>query len=1601
VPTKIPVARRRLIERIAAAARAGKARRAILAPAQFVRAYYHGVSEVDLAQYDVRELAARALAHQRLARIRRRGTPIVRVFDPDPARDGWSSAHTAVQITTDDMPFLVDSARIVFDRHRLGIHFIAHPILHVRRNRQGVLQALADEAAGSAESWQHIEIDRIADPGLHDTIAKELEAALRDVRVACRDWKQMRERALTCAAAVEAGGGADGKESAQLLRWLENNHFTFLGYGEYRLRRGRSADQLVPVADSGLGILRGRLTTETLRGDMRSHARTAQPLYITKASAIATVHRASYMDHIAVKTFDAQGRVTGEKRFLGLFTSTVYSSSPRDIPLLRDKVRQVIDHFGLDPQSHDGKAVLHVLESYPRDELFHASLADLIRTVRGVVNLYERHRVQLFLRRDPIGRFYSCLIYVPRDRYNTQVRERIEEIIRRELHATELQAQVQLSESTLARLYIVARSPDPPAAPKAENLELAIAQAIRTWDDKLRAAAIARYGATEGPPLAKRYENAFPAAYEEEVAPDEALADIEQIERVRADTDALAMRLVPSADGKVHLRLFRSAAPITLSDVLPVLENLGFTVLSERPYRISIATARPIWLQNFEMVPRELAASGRTSTKRSPLLLDGGFEARFVAAFTAIWRGDAENDGFNRLILLSGLTWREAMVLRAYCRYLLQTGSAFSQRYMEQVLASNAHVAGLLWQLFATQFDPALDERQRRRNLQRIGAQLDKALDRVNSLDEDRILRRFHAAILASVRTNFFQRDSHGRPKPQLAIKFDPRRIPDLPQPRPFAEILVYSPLVEGVHLRMGKVARGGIRWSDRREDYRTEVLGLMKAQNVKNTVIVPVGAKGGFVVKRLPQQANRDDVQREVVASYSSFISGLLDVTDNLVKNRVVPPPSVVRRDGDDPYLVVAADKGTATFSDTANKLAAEYGFWLGDAFASGGSTGYDHKKMGITARGAWECVKRHFRELGLDIQNQDFTVVGIGDMSGDVFGNGMLRSKHIRLVAAFDHRHIFIDPDPDAARSFAERERLFRLPRSSWDDYDRKLLSPGGGVYSRTAKSIRLSPQAQALLELPSDTVTPPEVIRAILRLAVDLLWNGGIGTYVKASTESHAEVGDRANDAVRVNGNELRCKVVGEGGNLGFTQRGRIEYALHGGRINTDFIDNSAGVDCSDHEVNIKILLNLACARGLSRSQRDKLLAAMTDNVAAHVLRDNYLQSQALSLMEMRAAEDLEEHAHLIRSLELSGTLDRALEFLPDPEGIAERAKARRGLTRPELAVLLTYAKMSLYGRLIESDVPEDPYLSNELERYFPPQLTKRFPRLLDKHRLRREIIATATTNSLVNRMGPAFARRVQEDTGADAASIARAYTIAREAFEVRPLWSRIEDLDNKVPAATQYELLRRTTDLLEFCTYWLVRRHIHALAIEQQVSRLRPALAQLAAALPHLLTGLDRERREEALERYRSAGVPEGLSARIATLPALHAGPDLVELALETRRPIADAARVYFALGTALSLDWLRGEIESLPITGHWQSVARASLRDEIYSLQRTLSQQALARGTRDPVAAFMSARGAVFADVQQTMTDMRKLPQRDFATLSVALQSVRRMSEGTG
>ena len=1598
---------RRIVAAVtAAAARLPKSRRAA-DHKEFLSTYYGNVDPADMAARTPADLAGAALSHLAFAG-KRRGRALVRVFNPTQREHGYTSPHTVIEMVNDDMPFLVDSIGLALAQRSLTMHFLAHPIFAVSRDSAGALRSIEERAAAAdknrrLESFQHAEIDRIVEPALLESLREDIERSMRDVRVACADWAKMRAAARRASDDLSALStrfdARDVSEAQALLSWMEDRHFTFLGYKEYRLVSRKGRDALDPIEETGLGVLRAGhkrppSTTRTLASDIRRQSRSLDLVLVTKANLQSSVHRAGYLDYVGVKSFDASGKLTGERRFLGLWTSSAYNSTPREIPLVRHKVTQVVQHFALAPDSHDGKALQHILESFPRDELFQSGIPDLIRLVTGIFGLQERPRVRLLLRRDQFRRFYSCLVFVPREKYNTQVRQRIERVIGDALSAIGMESQVQIAESNLARIHIVARTqPSEGSRIDADSLERRIAVAVRSWADDFKAALLARFDEAYALQLFAAYAQAFPAAYTEDFAGDAAVVDVTFLEAAVRERDRLHLdiyRPEPRRKDKFFLKIFRNEQDaIPISDLLPMLENMGLKVIAERPYGLEFAGGRRAWIQDLE-----LTIQGSAVAKFEVLA------SEIKSAFTAVWTGQMDSDSFNQLTLAAGVPWRLVVVLRAYCRYLLQTGLPFSQGYIAQVLVNNPALARTLADLFVTRFDPDITATARRSAVARLDVKIGAKLEEVTRSDEDRILRALWSALSATVRTNAYQPASSGQLKDYLSFKIESQKLRELPLPKPMFEIFVFSTRMEGIHLRMGFVARGGIRWSDRREDFRTEVLGLMKAQQVKNTVIVPVGAKGGFVVRRA-LTGDRDAQLAEVVACYQTLIRGMLDLTDNIVEDKIIAPPRVVRHDGDDAYLVVAADKGTATFSDIANAISEQYHFWLGDAFASGGSAGYDHKKMAITARGGWECVKRHFREIGVDIQRQNFTVAGIGDMAGDVFGNGMLQSRHIRLVAAFNHQHIFLDPDPDAARSYRERERLFKLPRSSWEDYSRSAISKGGGIYSRNAKSLALSREAQALLELPAQ-VTPNEVIKAILKAHVDLLWNGGIGTYVKASGESNSDVGDRSNDAVRIDAPMLNCKVIGEGGNLGFSQLGRIEFARRGGRINTDFIDNSAGVNCSDVEVNLKILLNGAeRAHEITRAARDRLLVQMTDEVAALVLRNNYLQGQAISTSEFHSKERLSENASVIRVLERSGDLNRALEFLPSDEEIAERRKAGEGLTRPELAILLSYGKIWLYKALIHSNVPEDPYLSGELIRYFPAPVQRRFGKRLKRHRLRREIVATAITNSLINRMGPVFPVRAQDDTGADPAAIARAYTTAREVFAVRDIWAQIEELDNKIPASVQYTAMYQTTRLLRHASYWLIEKQRERLDIESAVSRYAAPVQKLWSELGSALSATASARIAAYRSQLIEQNVPDRLATRIASLETLHCALDLAEVSVTAKVPIGYAAKAYFDIGERIGLTWIKEQIDGLAVEGQWQAAARRTVRDDLYALQRKITAAVLqcrGRDAGDRVDEWTRRRAAPVDILKRIVVDLRTGSPPDFATLSVALQAVRRLAQ---
>jgi glutamate dehydrogenase len=1291
--------------------------------------------------------------------------------------------------------------------------------------------------------------------------------------------------------------------------------------------------------------------------------------------------------------------VCGEHRFLGLYTHTAYHSRPAEIPLLRRKVAAVQARAGYPGGGHAAKRLENILDTYPRDELFQINEEELYAAATGILHLGERQRFRLFLRTDPFERFVSCLIYAPRENYTTELRRRWQAILAEAFNGGASEFDAFLSQSMLARIHIVVRT-TPGQIPVVDvaALESRLAQAARRWEDDLRAAALERLGEARGNEVARRFGGAFPAAYREDVPARNAVPDMEMVERVAA-TGSLGMSLyrpLEAGPGTLRFKLFHAGTPVPLSDSLPMLERMGLRVIEERPYRITAGDGGPVWLHDF----------GLATAQDREIEIDA-VAALFEDAFGRVFAGEIESDDFNRLVLAARLAADEIVVLRAYARYLRQIGFPLSQAFIEQTLGAHPVVARRLVALFRLRFEPlrgdssGADAAEAQAAAAAEAGSIEAALDAIENLNEDRVLRQYLALVLATTRTNFWRRDADGRRRAYLSFKLDPAKVPGLPEPKPMFEIFVYSPRFEGVHLRGGKVARGGLRWSDRPEDFRTEVLGLVKAQMVKNAVIVPVGSKGGFVLKKAPPAADREAFMREGVACYQDYLRGLLDLTDNLVGGKVEPPREVRRHDADDPYLVVAADKGTATFSDYANGISAEYGFWLGDAFASGGSAGYDHKAMGITARGAWESVKRHFRELGVDTQTTPFTAAGIGDMSGDVFGNGMLLSKHIKLVAAFDHRHIFIDPDPNPGASFAERKRLFELARSSWADYNAMLISEGGGVWPRTAKSIPLSAQARKALGVEAESLTPVELLSAILKAPVDLLYNGGIGTYVKAADESHAEVGDRANDALRVNGADLRCKVVAEGGNLGFTQRGRIEYALKGGRIDTDAIDNSAGVDTSDHEVNIKILLGLVIAEGeLTEKQRNTLLAQMTDQVAALVLRDNYFQAQSIAVTGRLQTQLLDAQGRFMQFLEKAGRLNRALEFLPSEEVIAERRAAKIGLTAPERAVLLAYSKIWLADELLASDLPEDEWIAGALGRYFPQTLREVYAGVMPRHPLRREIIATHVVNSMVNRVGSTFVHRLMESTGAKAAEIVRAYLLTREVFAFVPLWQSIEALDGKVPDATQAEMLIEAGRLIVRAANWFLRAARLAEPMEPTIDHFRPGIEAIYGRLGELVDAPAAAHIDGLAAGWTQAGVPREVAHRVASLDTLFAALDIAEVSAGTGRPAEAVATAYFGVTSKLGLAWLRDRIGALPGDGHWQALAKGSMRDDLAGLQRALAMNALAAtagGGPDPVAAWEARHRGALERASRILGELHAVPSPDLAMLSVALRELRNLA----
>ena len=1604
--------KQKLVDQIARKLRRGAGKRAGDID-RFTHQFFANVSPTDCEETGFDCLQGAVSSLWKYAQTRKPGAARIRVFNPEPKKDGWACPHTVVEVVNDDMPFLVDSVTAELNRRNLTVHLIIHPVYAIKRSATGKLSEVAktsDMADANVESVMHLQITEQTDAGMLKELARSLTSVLQDVRAAVEDWRPMRVRIADVIAELDSTlqtgnvPKAEIDESAAFLRWLDDNHFTFLGYRDYACKGGTKKQTLSIVPLSGLGLLRDNKVTviegitdgAVLPPDLAAFMKHSTLVLINKANQRSTVHRGVHLDTVMVKKFDSRGNTVGQRLFVGLFTSTVYTQQVQAIPVIRRKVRKVVEDSGFSPNGHDGKALTHILETLPRDELFQIDAAELSDMATGILHLQERQKAALFVRRDPFGRYISCLVYVPRERYTTRLRRQLQDVLAAGFGGEVTAFYTQLSDEVLARLhFIVKTEPGKPFPKKIEEVEADVVDAARDWADDLAHALAAAHGENAGVAAFERYRNAFPAVYRDRTSAIRAVHDIDKIDHV-IETGDIAMDLFRAngnAQSSVRFKMFNKGEAVPLSDVLPMLENMGLRVIDEIPHEIRVDRDQCVWTHDFGMVTPD----------DSKIDVDGIKEA-FEETFHRVWNNEVENDGFNAMVASSGLSWRQIIILRGYSKYLRQAGIPFSEAYMIETLSRNAGIARDIVSLFEELFDP--ENQAKKSNVTRLRNRISGGLENVQNLDEDRILRRFLNLVESTLRTNFYQPDENGDPKSYVSFKFDSAKVQDLPLPRPMREIFVYSPRMEGLHLRGGKVARGGIRWSDRREDFRTEILGLMKAQMTKNAVIVPVGAKGGFVLKQPPTSGGRDAMQEEGIACYRLLIGGMLDITDNIQGGKIVPPTRVIRRDDDDPYLVVAADKGTATFSDLANSIARDYGFWLDDAFASGGSAGYDHKKMGITARGAWESVKRHFREMGINTQTDEFTVVGVGDMSGDVFGNGMLLSKKIKLVGAFNHMHIFIDPDPDPASSWKERNRLFRMGRSSWSDYDTKLISKGGGVFERSAKSIKLTPEIATVFSLDGkETISPNDLIRAILLSEADLLWFGGIGTYVKSSDEPDSAVGDRVNDPLRVNGRELKCKVIGEGANLGITQLGRIEYALRGGRLNPDFIDNSAGVASSDHEVNIKILLGEVIADGkLDLTERNKLLVKMTKDVSAHVLMDNYRQSMALTHAEARAGETVGEAAKFIRALERSGELDRTVEFLPDDEELEERKVRKLGLTRPELAVLLAYAKMTLYEDILASDVPDDPWLARDIGLYFPPLLTEKYGEYLPRHRLRREISATYITNSLVNRAGPTFITDLEDETGATPARITRAYLICRRVFGLAQYWSAIEAMDNVIPAEVQTMLNLDILNLMKRGTIWFIEKSGRDLDVSDSVRAFEPGIAELAKSLHTYLSKDLAASLDANATRYIERNVPVKLAEGVAHLEVLFAGCDIVRIAQRVGESVSDTATAYYEIGARFGFDWLRETAQQISSDNEWQTMAISTMVDELYDQQANLTGRIIdtaggAAAVTGVMEAWEESREHDVARVNQTLQDLRRADTIDLAMLSVATRHIRALIEG--
>lgn len=1579
---------------------------------QFARNLYQNIPKEDLEHRNDSDLYGAALSLWNEFYKYDGAKPSIQVFNPNLARSGWQSSHTIVEIIVKDISFLVDSVRMTLNRLGISAHLLLHSPITVVRNAEHELVSFESSTSKTKGATRNtvflIEIDRQTSKKALQALVAELHSVVDEVSLAVTDWKPMRaalSRVIdNCENSELPCDDERKKQVVKFLHWVKSHNFTLMGYRHYSTKAIEGDHQWEPENDSSLGLMKNSVSSQPrLLSQVPPSARLAalstDPLILTKTNSRSRVHRPAYMDYIGVKTYDENGAVTGEDRFIGLYSASFYNSSVTQLPVLQGKIERICKQTGFDKGSHAYKAVLNILETYPRDELLQGTDEELLGIVLGIFQMQERGISRLFVRKDMFGRFYSCMVFVPRERYNTKLRKETQELLQKSFRSDEeVEFTTYFSESVYARTQYMVRVENNSAEINVKEIENNIIELTKSWSDKLSSAIRASHGEAKGKALEEKYANAFAPSYKERNLPSVTVVDIEKLELLDENHTLDMLFYRPQEEHTdsqaVRLKLFHKNEPIHLSAVLPMLENFGLRVIDESPYQVTSNDGEINWIMDFSM----LHSMGGSLNMNTAMEL-------FQKAFSQVWYRKLEDDGFNRLVLGAGLTGRKVTILRAFAKYMRQTGSSFSNNYVANTLDRYPQIATFIVDLFICRFDP--DRKQDDKAQDEIVADIKQCLEQVANLDDDRIIRRYMDMILATFRTNFYQKAEDGQPKPYISFKFQPDLIPEMPLPLPKYEIFVYSPRVEGVHLRGGKVARGGLRWSDRREDFRTEVLGLVKAQQVKNTVIVPVGAKGGFVCKELHEKVGRDEIFEEGKACYRIFIRSLLDITDNIIDGKLIHPNNVVRHDDDDPYLVVAADKGTATFSDIANAISGEYNFWMGDAFASGGSVGYDHKGMGITARGAWESVKRHFREMDVDCQTTDFTCMAVGDMAGDVFGNGMLLSEHTKLVFAFNHLHIFFDPSPNAEKSYVERQRLFENPSLTWDDYDKSLISKGGSIFSRASKSIELSAEMKKWLGTRQSTMTPNELIHNALKMPVDLIWNGGIGTYIKGSKESHADCGDRANDDVRVNGNEVKAKIVGEGGNLGLTQLGRVEYASNGGRANTDFIDNVGGVDCSDNEVNIKILLNSLVNSGdMTTKQRNKLLYDMTDDVAELVLQDCYRQTQSISITNFNGPGSLKEQIRFIHGLEREGYLNRELEFIPSDDELSDRLAMGIGLTRPELSVLIAYGKMVLKEKLNIPEITCNAYHRKLLVSAFPQVLQEKFADHMDFHPLRAEIIATKLANNMINDMGLNYLFRMQEETGASVAEIANAYTVVKGVFNKQGLWDAIEKLDNKVSANVQLDMLINFRRTLRRAARWYMRHGKKGEDIQSCIDFYSPALDDLNRNLQKYLVPDEYSQMEAKVLELSNKGVPQGIAYQVSSLSNLFPCLDLAQVAATEERDIALISRLYFLLGSKLELHWFLEQINNQSVANHWQAMARAAYREELDWQQRSLTTVILnwdqkGKNADKILETWIDEQEHLLERWYHMMAEFKTSKTHEFAKFSVALRELMLLSLNCG